>query len=212
MNNSDFFGAIHNALVVSTDESRHIGSTESIIGCECTLEFRKDAKGYAQVGVASPHGESFGAFDTEFSEKLTRLDNLGNLSHVYLSALGYTEEEGTYWGEFTIIMFPADQHEVWDTFATLLQEKVSNGSHPNVKLSPKTVALVLDAKGNWCNLQKAPYPKLQSGVYVKKRRGTKDDLLEKARENNRGCVVASYIFWAVVIVVIVFLVWWFLFR
>jgi len=212
MMNKDFLGAIQRASVVSDQESRHLGSSEAIIGCECTLVYAIDEVGYPQVQVVSPHGSPFGAFAPEFSEKLARLHNLGDLEHVFLSALGYTEEDGVYWGEFTVIMFPPEQKDIWDTFAGLLKAKIETGMHPDVKLSPKATALVIDAGGDWCDLQKAPYAKLQKGVYVKKRRGTKDDLLDKARSNNPGCVFAAWVFWIVVIAAIVFAVWWFLFR
>lgn len=212
MMNKDYFGALQRTDVVSDEESRHIGSSEGIIGCECTLVYGMDKIGYPKVSVVSPLGNSLGAFSSEFSEKLARLHNLGNLAHVFLSTVGYTEEEGVYWGEYTIIMFPPEQQEMWDRFSKLVRSRIEDGAHPDVRLSPKTFALVLDAGGEWCDLQKAAYPKLAGGVYVKKRRGTKDGLLEKARLNNKGCIVVAWVFWIMVIALIVFLVWWFGFR
>lgn len=212
MTNKDYFGALQRTEIVSDEESRHIGSSEGIIGCECTLTYGMDEIGYPKVSVVSPLENGFGSFSSEFSEKLARLHNLGNLTHVFLSTVGYTEEEGVYWGEYTVIMFPPEQQEIWDRFAALVRGRIEEGAHPDVRLSPKTLALVLDAAGDWCELQKAPYPNLAGGVYVKKRRGTKDGLLEKARLNNTGCIVAAWVFWLVAIALIGLGVWWFWFR
>lgn len=199
-NKFDFFGALERVTVIDKDDSGHLASSEAVCGNEVELVYETDDEGRPRVRVKSKRGYSFGCFSRDFSFKLQQLHDNGHIVVAYISAVAYSEDEGHFWGEFTVIGYPAEEAAMWDVFRKLLAKRIADGKHPDVHLSPKVHRLIRENDGNWCDLKSAPYPKLEKGgLYYKKRRTFKDSLIMKASTNNKGCVFGAIIFWAAVI-------------
>lgn len=220
-NHSDrYLGLYLTACEVTSDESKHLSSNESVIGAEVVLVFDEamqvDEDGSGQgisahpglVCVQSRRGYALGAFGAADSATIRQAHDKGMTCRAFVSAVLYTEEKNGFHAEFAVICYPKGEQAIWEPYCATAAKAFARGDHPDIKLSPKEITRVVQSGGEWFPAGEMERAKLPKGtVYFKKRRSVADSLVNQAVAGNKGCKVAGILFWIVLGLVVIFLVW-----
>lgn len=194
---------------VSVEEASGSARTDSCdkpAGDLAPLNAPKAAK--SLVGIESRRGYSLGAFGAGISSRIRQAHDSGLICRAFVSAVIYAESAGNFWAEYAVICYPETEKSAWERFCDNASECIAKGNHPDIKLTDKQIAHVLDSDGSWFDLGSMEYAKLPKGaVYFKKRRSAADSMVDKAVSGKKGCKVAATIFWIALALVVIFLVW-----
>lgn len=218
--NDRYLGLYLVAHEVTSDESKHLSSNESVIGAEVVLVFDEVAQDGGTgsdegkpehpglVCVQSKRGYALGAFDAADSATIRKAHDGGMVCRAFVSAVLYTEERNGFHAEFAVICHPADESAIWEPYCVTAAKAIARGEHPDIKLSPKEITRVVQSGGEWFPVDEMERAKLPKGtVYFKKRRSVADSLVNLAVSGNRGCRVAGILFWIALALLVIFLVW-----
>lgn len=180
------------------------------VGDRGTFEWDLDEDKHNRAWLVSPYGARIGYLDSNVSNVLAVYKAKGwTLSYIF-SFAAYTENKKRvdYWGQVAIIAYNPRYADEFEAFIKRFAELTGDGKRPDPELGRNGVESVLRDASSWTS-HKVEIPiHNQHTTLIKDHRTAHDQLLDKAREGNKGCYAASYIFIALLVVFVVFILHW----
>ena len=208
MANSPKYFAVYTTLqhVDDTTEVRLDGNL-CVIGRELDFisEMRVTSRGKERprVTVAIDGKTAAGFLEPDLAARVLEMDEAGFDVHICPSLVIFNKPKDRYDCEVALVAFPACEREAFELFTIRLFERIARGEYPQVKLSAKQLALVVESGGAWCSTERMERPKLPKACAVYKDRMTRtEQMATRAAKRSRGCYVSL----AVAAVVVVLLV------
>lgn len=192
-----------------TTKTKKDGSTligaDNLVGDLFEIEFIREGNDDV-AWMRNRLGALVGFFDQDITHELAICKAKDMDTRAILASVWFTEqpEPGTYWGEAVLVCSPKSQAESFDEFARGLGKMIADGVRPNVVLSAGNVEKVVETKGAWMPTERTPKLDKQGGsAILKDHRTFSENMIEKARERNLGCMIGG---WAALIACVVFVV------
>jgi hypothetical protein len=194
-----------------TTEGYHLlASSNCIIGTRLYPLFESDAVDDPIVHLDARHQQRLADLSSTDADHLATLRRQNWIIQINLATVFYEESSRRFWGEAAVMAYnPRADCDITsvETFIGHLVRRIKGGEHPTLGLSQHQFEHVLESNGAWYLTSMLPLPKIKSGEVVFKRRMSPTErLTEAAAEGNKGCLVASILFW---ILLVAGVIWWF---
>ena len=160
-----------------------------------------------RVTVALDERNAAGFLKPELAARVLALDEDGWDIHICPSLVVFDKPKDLFTCEVAVVAFPAEERADFEPFAIRLFERIAHGEHPQVQLSAKQLAQVVESHGAWCETERMARPKLPKACAVYKDQMTSTErLAQRAVKRPRGCLVALAVAAVLVAACIVYIV------
>jgi hypothetical protein len=181
------------------------------VGDRGTLEWDLDEKKRERVWLVNPYGARIGYLDPNVSNVMAVYKAKGwTLSYIF-SFAAYTQKKDQvdYWGQVALVAYNPRYEDEFEAFIKRFAELTGDGKRPDPELGKSGVESVLHGGASSWASHKVEIPiHDKHTTLIKDRRTAHDQLLDKARQGNKGCYAASYIFIALLVVFVILVLHW----
>jgi hypothetical protein len=206
LESSVYHGEYARFETASKGEGVQLLGSDNLVGDVYEIIFQSEGT-QKQAWLKNRFGALVGYFDESISRQLSLYVAREWKIQAILSFVAYSEipEPGLYWGEVALICFDAHASAYFDRYTSAIAARMANGVRPEIDLGEQGINRVFENKGAWSPAKSVPtVEKLPGGTVLKMRRSFKENLVEKARNKNKGCLIFSWAFLALIIVILVF--------
>ena len=209
MATSPYFGSYGQFLAPESEHSVHLLSADSLIGDELSFAtVTQDGK--TQVVLSNRFGGEIGVLDTQSGSDVQLCLAKDWDVHVLLASVFQNHPErgkrATHWGEVVILAYPSSKAEIFDVFTGNIAEMLREGIRPEVNLQQSAISQVLESGGAWTPNGRHAVLSRDKSFVLKEKMSVNDKLIEQARSRNPGCMLAGWLFIAVLIILAIYLV------
>ena len=170
-----------------------------LVGDVYTLRFELQENRNYRVWLENRFGEAVAFVEPDEVGRMLQLNAKNWNLRAILCFVALSKEPGTYWGEVALIGNDPHFNQQFDTFIKNLQVLIAQGIRPALNFGEQAAQRIVNTNGTWVPTDREPYPMLDAhSVMVKKSKGVSEKLVEAGRSNNKGCWVATCVFWLLV--------------
>lgn len=202
-----YFATYARFVATEKGEGALLMGADCLVGDELSLVFDREDKGVV-VWLENRFGGRCGKLEPSATGHVQLCQAKGWDTHVLLASVyGMAEEYGMgYWGEVVIIAYPHSNAEAFDVFTKNIGSMLAQGVRPQVELQQSSLTQILETNGTWKPSGRVAPLKPEGSALVKGQITFNEQMIEMARDRNIGCMIAGWLFIALLVVGAFFLV------